>query len=115
MLARCLLKHFLVTASDDDYKEGMSILDKVAMFRAPGDSLNPYRSTTLRLTAMFSHAWLRAYRKPEDLEKAICRSRIWLDVMSIEGPERPMTIHDLSLLQGLRFSNFRVTAEELST
>jgi CHAT domain-containing protein len=108
------LKRFLATALKDDYEEGMAILDEVVMFRPLGDSFSLYQSTSLRLATTFSLARFGMDWKPEDLEKAIYRHRNWLDRMSIDDPDRPMTMECLSHLQGLRFGSFRATAEALS-
>jgi CHAT domain-containing protein len=110
-LVRCLLKRFLATALKDDYEEGMAILDKVIMFRPLGDSLRLYQSTSMRLATTFSLARFGMDWKPEDLEKAIHRHRIWLDRMPVDDPDRSMIMECLSHLQGLRFGNFRVTAD----
>ena len=114
-LVRCLLKRFLATALKDDYEEGMAILDEVIMFRPLRDNLGLYQSTSLRMATTFSLARFGMDWKPEDLEKAIYRHRIWLDRMSTDDPDRPMIMESLSHLQGLRFGNFRATAVALSS
>jgi CHAT domain-containing protein len=65
----------------------------------------------MRLATTFSLARFGMDWKPEDLEKAIHRHRIWLDRMPVDDPDRSMIMECLSHLQGLRFGNFRVTAD----
>jgi CHAT domain-containing protein len=109
-LAWSFFNRFHITYSNDDYEEGTAILDKIIASRAPGDRLNQYQEMALKLIAPFAQARSTAYGKPEYLEDAIHRLRILLRGVSLEDPDRPTVIHALSLLQGMRFEDFGVSA-----
>ena len=98
-LARSLLSRFVVAHSDDDYEEGMKILDT---FHGPGDKPSPYTALCLALAAGFAEARFRAYGKPADLEHAIYRYHTLIDEASMQDPLRTVTIKYLSSLEGLR-------------
>ena len=102
VLARSLNNRFVVALLDDDYEEGMAILDRIVTFCSPGDGPSPYRKYALYSAAMFAKARFDVYRRPENLEHAIYRNRALLDGTSIEGPDRALVIERLSYLEGLR-------------
>ena len=56
VLAEYLLRRFWNTVSDDDYNEGMAILDKVIKFRGPGDMPSPYEAMALKSAVLFPSA-----------------------------------------------------------
>ena len=101
-LAQSLLSRFVVAHSDDDYEEGMIILDRILTFHGPGDEPSPYAASCLALAAMFAEARFRVYGKPADLEHAIYRYRTLIDEASMQGPHRTVIIKYLSSLEGLR-------------
>jgi len=101
--AKCLFNRFNITPSDDDYTQGMVILDKIIGFRGPGDTLSPFRKTALMLAACFTQTQFNVHGKPEHLEEAISCTYAWLDRLSLDDPARPLIIGQLSTLQGLRF------------
>src|SRR6267142_1358164 len=109
-LAWSLFNRFHITYSNDDYEEGAAILDKIIASHAPGDRLNQYQEMALKLIASFAQARSTAYGKPEYLEDAIHHLRTLLRGVSLEDPVRPTVIHALSLLQGIRFEDFGVSA-----
>jgi len=47
VLAQSLYNRFAVAPSDDDYEEGMEILDRILTFRGSGDEPSPYREVAL--------------------------------------------------------------------
>ena len=101
VLAVLHLGRFQMTLLEDDYKEGMAVLDKVMNFRDPAISSHDVVST---LVVVFAMVHFRAYGKPEILEQAIYRTRTSLD-RTRESPEhhgRPFLIGLLSELQGMR-------------
>jgi tetratricopeptide (TPR) repeat protein len=102
VLARSLNNRFVAALLDDDYEEGMAILDRILTFCGPGDGPSPYRKYALCSAAMSAKARFDVYRKPENLEHAIYRYRALLDEPSIEGPDRALVIELLSYLEGLR-------------
>ena len=102
VLALALYHRFIVAPSDDDYGEGMVILDRILTFRGSGDGPSPYRKEVLRLVAMFADVRFTSYGKPEHLEHAIYRFRTLLDGTSIEHPDRAWVTGCLSRLEGLR-------------
>ena len=102
-LAKSLLIRFNRTPSDDDYKEGIAMLDKVITFRGPGDRESQYREMALDFAALFAKVHFDAYGKPEHLEDAIYRLRAALDGMSLDNPDRPLITANLAYLQGFRF------------
>ena len=103
VLARCLLMRLFMTASDDDYKEGMVILDKTLI--ATKGRPSPDHELALKLAAAFDAAQFFARGGPEHLEQAIYHNRTWLDVASLEHPERPWFVGQVSRLQGKRFND----------
>jgi CHAT domain-containing protein len=105
VLARCLLMRLFMTASNDDYKEGMAILDKIrAPFSTKGRASSDHE-LALKLAAAFDEAQFFARGGPEHLEQAIYHNRTWLDVASLEHPERPWFVGQVSRLQERRFND----------
>ena len=109
-LAKSLLVRFNTTPSEDDYKEGMAMLDNVTNFRGWGDRASPYPEFSLEIAALFAKVHFDAFGKPENLEEAIYRSRTALDGLSLENPDRPLIMENLLHLQGLRFDGSSVAA-----
>src|SRR5260221_12907942 len=109
-LAKSLLIRFNRIPSEDDYKEGMAMLDKVITFRGPGVRERLYREMALDFAALFAKVHLETYGKPEHLEEAIYRSRAALDGMSLDNPDRPLITANLAYLQGFRFDSSSSTA-----
>ena len=105
MLAQSLYVRFDVAPSNEDYKEGMAILDSILTFRGPGDVPSPCRVGALGLAAMFANARLKAYRKPEHLEHAIYRTRTLIDGTSIKDPYHAVITGHLSSLEGFRLDD----------
>jgi hypothetical protein len=54
VLAKYLFRRFGITVSDDDYNEGMAVLDQVINFRGPGDTPSPYEVLALWTAVKFS-------------------------------------------------------------
>ncbi len=104
-----------LTVSEDDYNEGMNILDEHIGFRGPGDTPSAYRPLALQST--LSTSFLRFFRsgKPEYLEQAIYRFNTMLDWMSLDNPNRDEMIRLRSSLQGLRFDGPGVTPPDVET
>ena len=111
-LARSLYNRFVIIPSDDDYKKGMEILDRILTLCRSEDG--PYREEALYLADIFAEARFDTYGKPEDLEHAIYRIRTRLDGTSIEDPDRAETIQRLSSLKGLRLDGAVNTQDALS-
>jgi len=103
VLARCLRRRFEITVSDDDYNEGMAILDKDIRFGGPGDTPSPYQTEALWTAVLFSCFRFRTSGKPEHLEQAIYFIRTFLDRLSLGHPLRDEVIRFHSFLQGYRF------------
>ena len=114
VLARSLYNRFEAAPSDDDYEEGMVILDRILTFRGSGYKSSPYREEALGLPALFAVARFTTYGKPEHLEQAIYRFRALLDGTSIEGPGRAEIIALLSRFEGLRLGGTANTQDEPS-
>jgi len=114
VLARSLFIRFYVTPSEDDYAEGMTILDRIIAIRGSGDRSSPWREKALSWAAMLADARFNAYGKPDHLEHAIYRIRTMLDETSIEGPDRVEAIGRLSYFEGLRLHGTANTEETLS-
>jgi len=102
VLVLALYRCFLVSPSDNDYEEGMTILDRILKFPGSGDGPSPFKEDALLWAAVFAHARFAAYGKPEHLEHAIHRTRTLLDGTSIEDPMRYRYSSHLSSLEGLR-------------
>ncbi len=109
-LSKSLYYRFHTTHSDDDYKEGIAILDRVISFRDSEDRPSPYLEKAAALAARFSMAQFSAYGKPEDLEQVIYHIRTLLDGTSLEGPARTVIIGLLSGLRGFDFNDPNVKA-----
>jgi len=101
-LAGSLCIRFEASLSDDDYEEGMEILNRILTFRSSGGGPSPCREEALGLAAMFDVARFDTYGKPEHLEHTIYRFRTLLDETSIEDPGRDVCIGVLSYFEGLR-------------
>ena len=102
VLSQSLYNRFIITSSDDDYREAMSILDTVLIFRGSGDEPSPYKEEALKQAALLSSSRFDVYGKPEDLEHAIYCHRAMVDGTSIKDPHRPIKIDRLSYFEGLR-------------
>jgi CHAT domain-containing protein len=102
ILAISLLARFQITFSEDEYKEGMAILDKVMNFSDPEGTPNRLHNPALIAGAIFPMIRFHVYGEPEYLEQAIYRVRTILDRISPEHAYRPMFIGILSMLQGWR-------------
>jgi len=79
MLAQLYLRRLQMTFSEDDYKEGMALLDKVMNFRDPGGRPSPDLGFASSIAAHFGMIHFHVYGKPEYLEQATYRFRAFLD------------------------------------
>jgi CHAT domain-containing protein len=102
VLADSLSRRFYVTISDDDYNEGMAILDNLIRFRGPGDTPSPERENAFRLASRFSYVRAKTSGKPEDLEREIYFTRTLLDGMSLEDPHRDSVVKSYSFSRQFR-------------
>ena len=104
ILAMSLLARFQETFLEDDHKEGMAILDKVINFRDPGGMLSRHHNEALIVAVGFAMVHFHMYGKPEYLEQAIYRLRIFLD-KTRDSPEHaccPPLAKLLPMLQSWR-------------
>ena len=115
VLAQSLYNRILMSSSEADFKEGMTILDEVIRFRDAGDRPSQYSEDALDLAARFSIARFNVSGKPEHLEQVIYRLRTLLDQSSLGNPNRPMVIKILSFYQGRRFDDSIGRAKALSS
>ena len=113
-LAGSLYIRFETALSDDDYEEGMEILNGILTFRGSGDEPSPFREDALGVAAMFDVARFDAYGKPDHLEHTIYRFRTFLDGTSIEEPGRDVIAEGLSGFEGLRLDGTGDTLDALS-
>ena len=102
-LAWSLLERFRMAYSNDDYEEGITLLDKVT--RASGDGLTQHQELALRLATSFAQARSSMFGKPEYLEEAIYRTRTLLSEASLEDALHPAAMYGLALLHGNRFDS----------
>ena len=109
VLTECLLARFMMTPSEDDYNEGMALLDKIISFRDPGARMTPLRGFALSLIPCFVVAQTGVYGKPEYFEEAIYRMHNGLNETSLEDPDRPKIIDSLNRLNALRPVDSSVT------
>jgi len=100
VLAESLFVRYKETYLDDDYKEGMAILDEIVNFRGPGDMPSTYREGASELVANFTMTRFYIDGKPEHLEQTIYRLRNLLDGTSLEGPARLFFVEVLSMFEG---------------
>jgi len=103
VLAKCLFSRFVTTVSDDDYNEGMAILDKVIKFRGPGDTPSPYQIEALLTAVKFSSFHFFTSSKPDYLEHAINLNLTLLDRLPPDHPFRDEVIETHSFLLESRF------------
>jgi len=88
----------------------MAVAEKVIAFRDPGDGPSPERKAAVDLATMFADKKFHVHGKPEHLERVIYRFRAFLDGISLEDPDRPWIIKQLSFLQRLRSHNSTSTS-----
>src|SRR6266851_4221783 len=108
-LAQCLYNRFNITVSEDDYNEGMAILDEFISIRDPGDTPSPERKIALSYALWFSYVRFRRFGKPEYLEQAIDFNRTVLDETPLEDPNRDWAVNHRLYLQNSRFDGSGVT------
>ena len=94
-LAESLCSRFSVTYLEDDYKEGMTLVNKIIAFGSPG-ARSPHYRTALSLILSFAGAEIIMHGKPEHLEQAMTCIRNCLEEISLEDPGRPCIIETLS-------------------
>ena len=109
LLAQYLFRRFKMTVSDDDYNEGMAVLDKVINFRGPEDKPSPYEALALNIAVLFSLVRFRTSGKPEHLEQAIYLNRTLHYRFSLEHPARDLVTRGRSVLQEFRIDGSGVT------
>jgi len=105
VLVRSLYLRFSVAPSDDDYKEGMTILHDIATTCTAGGRPSSDRACALIWAAAFEAGQFYACGKSEHLEEAICHLRSYLDVAPRDADESDYgwIAILLSRLQGKRF------------
>jgi CHAT domain-containing protein len=99
VLAQSLCVRYKESYSDDDYKEGMAILDDIVNFRGPGDMPSTHREGASDLATNFTLTRFYIHGKPEQLEQAIYHLRNLLDETFLEGPARLFFIEMLSMFE----------------
>ena len=92
-LVESLFSRFNITLSEDDYNEGMAVLDELISFRGPGDTPSPERKVALSYALLFSYFRFQRSGKPEYLEQAIVFNRTWLDEAPLDHPDRDSVIN----------------------
>ena len=100
-LTQSLYNRFVIAPSDDDYEEGMELMDRVLTFRGSGGEPSPYREKALYWASLFAEARFKVRGKPEHLGRAIYLLRAMLD----EDLDRARTVRRLSILEGWRTGN----------
>jgi CHAT domain-containing protein len=95
---------FDATKSSDDYGEAMTVLDKI-ITSGPGE----YLIRALDLASTLANRRFTFFGKPEYLEEAIFRFRVYLDALPLEHPDRPIATYFLTTLGRRRFMEFHVT------
>ena len=88
--------------SDDDYKEAMSILDK--LIADPNKDVEK----AMKMAGYLAGARYLRDSKPEHLADAIFRTRTHLNAMSSEHPDRRSVMKDLADLEKEHFKTFGV-------
>jgi CHAT domain-containing protein len=101
-LADSLLDRFSRAPSDDDYNEGMAILNEVITLSSAGDKPSPYRERAMHSAARFAYGLFMAHGKPEHREQAIYRFRSLLDEPLSSLEYDPFIRQILSNLHGWR-------------
>lgn len=107
-LAWPLYDRFRTTYSNDDYEEGITILDKV--IHPPGDGLTQHKEIALKLAPAFAQARSSMFGKPEYLEQAIHSTRRLLGEAAFEDTLHPTVMYGLALLHGNRFDDSGVAS-----
>ncbi|KAI9509772.1 CHAT domain-containing protein [Russula earlei] len=115
VLAMSLLTRFEITLLNDEYEEGMAILDKIIAFRGPGDRPSQFQGQALQVVAMFAMVQSHYRGKLEYIEKEIYRFRTLLSGASLEDPVRHVIVETLAFLQRQRDRDFGVARNVDST
>ena len=115
VLAQCLLYRLHNTHSEDDYQDGLAVLDQIISFRDPKDVPSPYAGSASAIAAQFAVTHYHMSGKPEHLEQAIYRYRTLLDGTSLEEADRPLAANTLSILEESRLPNSSVQVRALSS
>ena len=115
VLAQSLLCLLHKTHSEDDYQDGMAILDQIISSRDPKDMPSPYAGSASAIAAEFAVTRYHMSGKPEHLEQAIYRHRTLLDGTSLEEADRPLVANTLSILERSRLPNSSVRVKALSS
>jgi CHAT domain-containing protein len=106
MLAWSLFDRYCIACSNDDYEEGITILDNV--IRASGAQC---QEIALRLVTSFAGTRFCKFGKPEYLEEAIYRTRTLLGGDTFLGDVlHPTLMYGLTFLQGFRFDGSGVAS-----
>jgi hypothetical protein len=113
VLAIYFLSRFYTTPLDNNYQEGMAIVNKLITLHDPGDS--PYRQNALGLAFHFAEVQYHKYGKPEHVENVIYRARVWLDGTSLDHPDRPVMIGILTRFQGFRSFGLNAFADSIES
>ncbi|KAI0298041.1 CHAT domain-containing protein [Multifurca ochricompacta] len=100
---------FMLSYSNDDYKEATIILDRDIASRHPGDSSDTYLGRASALVAMIAYARSIIYGNPECLEESISRIRTALSLNSLPYSLRPAFTQVLESGQKRRSEVFGVT------
>ncbi|KAI9509759.1 CHAT domain-containing protein [Russula earlei] len=109
-LAHCLYSRFETTPSNDDYEEGMAILNNIIAFPPPRDQSSECLQQAVPLITLFAVGQSLSCGKPEFLEKEISRFQNWLAVASAQDPIRPLIVETLSGFREVRRLHFGVTS-----
>ncbi|KAI9509761.1 CHAT domain-containing protein [Russula earlei] len=102
VLAVSLFTRFRISLLNDDYEEGMALVDKIIAFRGPGDRPSEFQGPALQLVALFAKAQSHKCGKMEYIEKEIFRFRSLLAGASLDDPVRHVVIEELAKLQRQR-------------
>jgi len=110
-LADSLFVRFHITSSDDNYREGIVVVDKIIRFRYPGGRPSLYLGEALHLAIKFDVHQFGVGGKPEQLEKAIYRIGAYLESSSHGESYRPVWSRFRLLLKRWRSRDDRITAD----
>ncbi|KAH9047500.1 CHAT domain-containing protein [Lactarius deliciosus] len=111
-LAAILSIRFVGTRSNEDYEEGMALLERILDPNQPGECPDSVRDQALKLAGGFAFIRSAIFGNPEYSEIAISRLRTLLNSSSIDGPIRLMFTRVLAIQNRERFRDYNL-AESL--
>jgi len=107
-LAHFLMLRFETSDSLDDYKEAMTLFDKVTSSGFNGDSPGSYFDDAAHSSAILSYNRAITYGNPEHMEEAVYRCRAYLRIPHADNSRRGIITNLLAKFMRMRSVRFGV-------